>query len=543
MKQSLFITIFFFFFSVLFFDFYLEQFEKPTSRYIYLSSLGDFESLLLTNDNFLLYPLYSKLYSLGSKYDLYGIFKVFMTFIFIFSLFYLLKHQVNSKRFFLIVPFVLLIIVPHVLILNSSALSIFISSLSILVLLSMKDKSSKFIFYFLVVFIGIFYRLEMAFIMLFLAFLFSVFFLKSSTFKFTFFALIFSISFLIFFQVLVSKNTNGLKDYYLYEKEIYNKNNTILVGLNPLDTNISTLNISYFAKALFLLDEKKLKGIEFKDIIQYKSKFDYFFKNKTFLNFVYHKFNSLIKFLFQDFKFLLIAIIFLFLSQISNDSFRKKIKSLLFLLILLIVPFAFAMFSDINNYFLNPYLSVILIGLMIIAAMNKRFSLKLYSFVFLMVIMHFNSFGFKKINDAKFKSYKAAKYINEFNSDKNNGIYSILNYIYFDEVLPSKLFKNYYKEFRIDFINYGPLTDIDLYTKRNQQLIGKEYSNLKARYQWLIENNEGIIYSDEFMKDFITLYLKKVHNFHVIFELQEGLDGFAIRKYKIRQVETQIDVK
>ena len=72
-----------------------------------------------------------------------------------------------------------------------------------------------------------------------------------------------------------------------------------------------------------------------------------------------------------------------------------------------------------------------------------------------------------------------------------------------------------------------------IFTKERLELFGKESPSFSQRIDWVIKNNKGVLYSDDFFKEFYTLYLQKIYGLHINFTLLQEFQGSEIKKYQI----------
>jgi len=123
---------------------------------------------------------------------------------------------------------------------------------------------------------------------------------------------------------------------------------------------------------------------------------------------------------------------------------------------------------------------------------------------------------------------------NEILEDKEQGVKSIVSYLSYQEIMSPNIFKSHRVLLdQLAFLDYGTLNGIPMFSKERSKLFGKENQSLAQRIDWVIENNQGILYSDDFFSTFYPLYLQKVYDLHVNFEPIQAFDNCEIKKYKL----------
>lgn len=526
-----------------FIGFFLVDYEVFFNYAVQLAAHHNLTPIIASSDNFLLYPLYVFFQKLLPSIPIYALVKLSLIFLsvyiildyFIFSI----ERKIYSIFFILIFT---LVFSRSLILLHNTSIGFLLCFASFIVLFTdQKNRKRNLLFFYLLIVIAITHRIHISIIASFIGLLLLLLFYPKSH-KLKHVIAFFGISVLsyIFFLFLALNGPDNLTEYVKYERALLNNQNFV-IDKSPFDPSLNTKELKYFAKALFLND-KELDNINFKSIIEHESIFSYVFQNKDFVKIYVTKVKELILLIYNtNLPFLIL----IFLNTILS-LFIFKTKQLPFIilnLIFCITLLFLTVFTTLNEEIIYPFFGLnILVSL--ICFYNLTHNAKWFNiicFYTLILLLWQGLYNIEKILTYKNDSIKQQKFIEK--SIKRDALInqkSVFTYLNYEGVLPSKIVKNNNNLYnQIVYLDYGTLNKLPLFTKINQKIFGKNNNNLLFKYQWLIENNEGYIYSDEFMKDFITLYLKKIHNYHIKFELIEGFEDFAIKKYKIHQIEQE----
>lgn len=516
---------------------YLGEYEVFFSYGVLLSAVKSSHIVVASSDNFLLYPVYTWLQKLTSHIQMYGVVKMAISYLAIgLILFSIIKNKELNRinKFFLSLIFLLLFLESFFFIQNVR-IGTLLSIGALVYLLTFKnDKLVHKLVFYVLIFLAITNRIQIAVILSLLSVFFVLMYFRKSLFRHTLLFFILGLLAYTTFLLLANMDFDHSKNYVNYERDFYDKMNVTVSG-SPLDSNIETQNIKKYARILFIEDGEALDSIKYTSLLKHKTLYSYIFKNPDFTRIYISKISQA----YEETKSRYLPLVFLLVWLLGNLLFfdkQKRIKHLLSLL-LFIGLFAFinlvaVLYTDVIYSFLVFLIFIFLLYVNQSKVFGK--SLLINTISLLLLLLQFSVYSTNLLHELKLKDLNYHLIENEILEDKEQGVKSIVSYLSYQEIMSPNIFKSH--QILIDqlaFLDFGTLNGIPMLSKERSKLFGKENQSLAHRIDWVIENNQGILYSDDFFSAFYPLYLQKVYDIHVNFEPIQAFDCCEIKKYKI----------
>jgi len=516
---------------------YLGEYEVFFSYGVLHAAIESSNIVVASSDNFLLYPMYTWLQKLTFDIQMYGVVKMTISYLAIgLILFSIVKNKELNRinKFFLSLIFLLLFLETFFFIQNVR-IGTLLSIGALVSLLTFKNYTlvHKLIFYVLI-FLAITNRIQIAVILSLLSVFFVLMYFRTSLFRHTFLFFILSILAYTTFLLLANMDLDHSKNYVNYERDFYDKMNVTVSG-SPIDSNIETQNIKKYARILFIEDGEALDSIEYTSLLKHKTLYSYIFKNPDFTSIYISKISQA----YQETKSRYLPMVFLFIWLLGNLLFFDKQKRIKHLLSLLLFTGLFAfinlvavLYTDVIYSFLVFIIFIFLFYINQSKVFGKTHLINTISM--LLLAFQVSLYSKNLLHELKLKDSNYHLIENEILEDKEQGIKSIVSYLSYQEIMNPNIFKSQYILLdQLAFLDFGTLNGIPMLSKERSKLFGKENQSLAQRIDWVIENNQGILYSDDFFSAFYPLYLQKVYDLHVNFEPIHAFDNCEIKKYKI----------
>ena len=516
---------------------YLGEYEVFFSYGVLHAAIESSNIVVASSDNFLLYPMYTWLQKLTSYIQMYGVVKMTISYLAIgLVLFSIVKSKELNRinKFFLSLIFLLLFLESFFFIQNVRIGTLLSIGAFVYLLTFKNDKLVHKLVFYALIFLAITNRIQIAVILSLLSVFFVLIYFRTSLFRYAFLFFILSILAYITFLLLANMDLDHSKNYVNYERDFYDKMNVTVSG-SPLDSNIETQNIKKYARILFIEDGEALDSIEYTSLLKHKTLYSYIFKNTDFTRIYISKISQA----YQELKSRYLPMLFLFVWLLGNlllfDK-QKRIKHLLSLL-LFIGLYAFinlvaVLYADVIYSFLGFFIFIFILYINQSKVFGK--SLLINTISSLLLLLQFSVYSTNLLNELKLKDLNYHLIENEILEDKEQGVKSIVSYLSYQEIMSPNIFKSHYILLdQLTFLDFGTLNGIPMFSKERSKLFGKENQSLAHRIDWVIENNQGILYSDDFFSAFYPLYLQKVYDLHVNFEPIQAFDNCEIKKYKI----------
>jgi len=481
--------------------------------------------------------MYTWLQKLTFHIQMYGVVKMTISYLAIgLILFSIVKNKELNRinKFFLSIIFLLLFLETFFFIQNVR-IGTLLSIGALVSLLTFKNYTlvHKLIFYVLI-FLAITNRIQIAVILSLLSVFFVLMYFRTSLFRHTFLFFILSILAYTTFLLLANMDLDHSKNYVNYERDFYDKMNVTVSG-SPIDSNIETQNIKKYARILFIEDGEALDSIEYTSLLKHKTLYSYIFKNPDFTSIYISKISQA----YQETKSRYLPMVFLFIWLLGNLLFFDKQKRIKHLLSLLLFTGLFAfinlvavLYTDVIYSFLVFIIFIFLFYINQSKVFGKTHLINTISM--LLLAFQVSLYSKNLLHELKLKDSNYHLIENEILEDKEQGIKSIVSYLSYQEIMNPNIFKSQYILLdQLAFLDFGTLNGIPMLSKERSKLFGKENQSLAQRIDWVIENNQGILYSDDFFSAFYPLYLQKVYDLHVNFEPIQAFDNCEIKKYKI----------
>lgn len=516
---------------------YLGEYEVFFSYGVLHAAIESSNIIVASSDNFLLYPMYTWLQKLTFDIQMYGVVKMTISYLAIgLILFSIVKNKELNRinKFFLSLIFLLLFLETFFFIQNVR-IGTLLSIGALVSLLTFKNYTlvHKLIFYALI-FLAITNRIQIAVILSLLSVFFVLMYFRTSLFRHTFLFFILSILAYTTFLLLANMDLDHSKNYVNYERDFYDKMNVTVSG-SPIDSNIETQNIKKYARILFIEDGEALDSIEYTSLLKHKTLYSYIFKNPDFTSIYISKISQA----YQETKSRYLPMVLLFIWLLGNLLFFDKQKRIKHLLSLLLFTGLFAfinlvavLYTDVIYSFLVFIIFIFLFYINQSKVFGKTHLINTISM--LLLAFQVSLYSKNLLHELKLKDSNYHLIENEILEDKEHGIKSIVSYLSYQEIMNPNIFKSHYILLdQLAFLDFGTLNGIPMLSKERSKLFGKENQSLAQRIDWVIKNNQGILYSEDFFSAFYPLYLQKVYDLHVNFEPIQAFDNCEIKKYKI----------
>ena len=516
---------------------YLGEYEVFFSYGVLHAAIESSNIVVASSDNFLLYPIYTWLQKLTSYIQMYGVVKMTISYLAIgLVLFSIVKSKELNRinKFFLSLIFLLLFLESFFFIQNVRIGTLLSIGAFVYLLTFKNDKIVHKLVFYVLIFLAITNRIQIAVILSLLSVFFVLIYFRTALFRHTFLFFILSILSYITFLLLANMDLDHSKNYVNYERDFYDKMNVTVSG-SPLDSNIERQNIKKYARILFIEDGEALDSIEYTSLLKHKTLYSYIFKNTDFTRIYISKISQA----YQELKSRYLPMLFLFVWLLGNLLLFDKQKRIKHLLSLLLFTGLFAfinlvavLYADVIYSFLGFFIFIFILYINQSKVFGK--SLLINTISSLLLLLQFSVYSTNLLNELKLKDLNYHLIENEILEDKEQGVKSIVSYLSYQEIMSPNIFKSHYILLdQLTFLDFGTLNGIPMFSKERSKLFGKENQSLAHRIDWVIENNQGILYSDDFFSAFYPLYLQKVYDVNVNFEPIQAFDGCEIKKYKI----------
>lgn len=338
------------------------------------------------------------------------------------------------------------------------------------------------------------------------------------------------------------------------EREIIHQNN-LKINYKEIESIISgnssdekTLKI--LATAFFLMDEPLIDYKEIKEYVRYQSMYEYIFNNNNFLKYYISNLNSFKSILIEYYLYLVIA----YLSLSVYGFFiafkrRQLLKTLLLFCTVNTIPFLLCAFLAVPERLIAPYISLLTISIVFYLFNSedlnrKKNKVAIISAALFLIVTGACQFYFDSINkiNNKKNEEKFAEYINsDFhkNETKRPIVLSLLSW----KLIPVKLFSTIYPNNKMPpFISLSFYDFSSTLSKQKEIVFGNDYQKLPSRFEFVIKENNGILYGSDIVMNFTKSYLKELHNYQIDFKVIEDFkavqneNGVIVNKYKVEKL-------
>lgn len=509
---------------------FFESFEAFFNYAIYESARLNIP-IIQTVDNFPIYWLFAKLQSMLGSVSVFFLWRVGLNILVLFFVYKIIFQAINHAFFKLVFVFIaFFLLAENVFLLNNLRVSLLLPSVGLLYLYLFRRKLDLPLLIFIIVtLLSLTVRIHSPLFVFLVAFCIAIIFKKGYLAKLSTIGIFLSLLFIAAFSYVNHLDVDNLGDFNNYERSIDDRGGFILSG-NPLDENLTNEELKIFAKALFIMDEPALNHIEYKDILHHTTFTEYLFA-KNFLK-TYSK-NALefSRVLWTDYKFNLFIVLFLVILILIK--FPSKLRFSLATLFFILLPFVLLVLAEVYNTFIGPFLFILsFIGICLIF---KTYKISHYQkmffilFIFVLSFFQFQSNGLPRIKNEIQKHQNSIDLMNQF-CNKNEQV--ILLSIIDEGLFHSSLFADWDKNQCFEFLDYGHLNYMPLFSKKNELTFGENFKSLKHKFTY-IANEIGYLYADEFRIEFMTFYLKRIHDLKVGYELEKQNINKDLHKYKI----------
>jgi hypothetical protein len=185
-------------------------------------------------------------------------------------------------------------------------------------------------------------------------------------------------------------------------------------------------------------------------------------------------------------------------------------------------------------YYLISCVFLFLVGLIfLIKFHSKKLALTLLV-LSIPLLFHFFFYSYSHIKTLKEKEAIHVLWAKQFELDIANQRQPTIAYLIYNDVLPTQLITfNTHLFKQLIFLDYGPLNTLPFFESRKEIDFPNTTGDLLAKYEWLIEKNQGEIYSNEFIMKFIEKYFSQIHHKKLTFESVYSIPNSDLVKYKI----------
>jgi hypothetical protein len=294
--------------------FFLDDYEAFSNYAIIKASSTKASIIKASSDNFLLYPLFSIIQHSFQNLSVYGGIKLILLMLSLSTIVWSCFQfsSISRKAKWLLTFVILLLLLENIYLIGNMRLGGVLSFAMFLYLFATKNKPKIYlILFYLLLLFNISNRIHLSLIFTFLFLLVSFLLSEKYLVKHFFIGFLISLSSLSLFYYLSLKDLDHIKEYFQYERQIFDMQN-FSVEKGPLDDSLTDEELTFYAKALFL-DDKPLKEIVIQDILKHKTLSDYFLKNSKIKQILMNKFNAIFEILLKNYPSLLIMNLVLWL--------------------------------------------------------------------------------------------------------------------------------------------------------------------------------------------------------------------------------------
>lgn len=522
---------------------YFSEDDVLSSYLFYLSGFSKNPHLFFYEEFFGIKSLISFLQSHFIGLNIYGIYKFSSL---VLALFIFLDLVFTSRLRFLVklllLLFFLLLFTHYFIFINNVSLSFFFCFLSFFVLICSSSnfwKPSKvlYFYYFVLIFLAITCRFQIALVAHILILPFSLLFLskKAKWLSFTS-TVLFTILFLSY-SFFSNEYPNIIRDFHHHELSVYDRNDLVIDEIyshhktEELVGKMDSTQITVLAKALFINDFNHLSKIDFTEALKHKTSYEFYFKNDNIGAYFNDKLTDFISNISGKFIFLLLALAvsaFIFIPKIN-------IKGLFFISVYIFLPFLILIPASVPMKFIGIYIASGVFTLFLWHFIHSQTSYLSYkSFVVATILVasstfHFHYFTKSNVNLQRKNVAISEKIYDAYLKDYQNNQSVFLAYFDIHHVLHGGLFFKY-KPIVAHFVDLAGYIDYPAFANVNRDQFGKvNYNSLIARYQH-IYHTRGMLYVSPFMKTFLKTYFREVYNYKIEFDTIKEFENTSIKK-------------
>jgi hypothetical protein len=516
---------------------HLGEYEVFFNYSVKMAALYDTHVIIASSDNFLSYPILVFFQKIFYSFSVYGLVKLLFIYISTVIIIYSIYENNYFSTFysFLIIFLFILLFFENFILIQNIRVSTMLSLSAFIFLLTFKNKSKKqvVVFYILAI-LSITNRIEITMLFNALFLVIAIISREKQIIRHSAYFMGITILSFITFLTLANLNFDQSKDWVKYERDFYDKENFIIKG-SPFDEAIDQESVKYFAKALFLRDDSQLNQIPYSSMILYPSLIDYVFKNPEFKHIYFSKFQDSFSEAASNYLplILLFTLVWILLLLFQLNLFlRYSLLLGMLLAIFCLINLTAVIYLDVSHSFL-----VFIIFIMIFLVGQKISKKSLFFITLISIILTCSQlflYSFKSFKNLKQSNLNYQQIQTAFEDDQKLNRLSIISYLSYQETIPSDIFTN--QNFllnQIAFLDYGGINNLPLFANINSKLFGDAHTSLPKKMKWVVEHNDGYIYSNTFFKDFYIQYLDKVHHLSIDFELVEEFENIELKKYRV----------
>lgn len=541
---EVFLSLFIIFFIYLFFcDYFLIDYESLFNYFSFIISSSNSNPPNLSDINFGVTKTIVFLQKKFPELNFYVIQKIltlgivtiaFLSFFINFRLLKFNKFHFFIFSFFLIDLFVLI---------HTNKITTILLLISAVQFIVKKTNFYSVFLFFLLIITSILIRVDLTFILISLSFFFSILYFNKINFKLNLLAFILSAFGLFIFINKVTKNTDDLKNFHTVERAIQDRMDFI-VDKPSEDKTLNRKELILYGMGMFLLDKEVQENISYKSLVKHTSLKDYIFSNPDFLNIYFSKLYDL----WEETKnrylinFFLSILSILFIGYFHWIFKIQRWKFVLSLLAYIGLPLAINTIAIIETSFFTVYLLLpifVAYFLFLKHYSNSKRLFILHFFLFLISLLNFYFFLLPEINNYKHQEETKVRIMKSFRKDNENGCKPIVTYVDYHYFLPSNIKFNY-TDIEFIFLDAGAYNNLDHFKKTHLANFGDNYTSFLSRFEQGVNKNE-YLYSSKSTLEFMTLYLKRVHNTDIKYECFEKYGDIDFYKYKVSIIKKPKD--
>lgn len=511
---AFFITLFEFVLIYYLYGFNFEVYEVSIN-FATKGIIFDPNTSIQTNVHFGIITLINKLQNILQDVPVYGIYSLAILFIPFILINYTLINRIKySKKIdqVILILFINSLLVDNLVNINNVRISIINICIFFILFIFSNKKKFDFLIFILFFIIGCLARIENGIIFILIGILYYIFFER----KKHLYAYIITTSIVIIittmFFIDFNKQNNFLKAAFYTDGRVFD---------NKYEFKEKNLN----QDSLFSFQYAINNFIEDRDIIQPE---DYFESLSSLYS--YSAFKSNLKLMYvNNFKWITLLILICLLI-FSFKKIDKKIYIFLFLMFLL--PIILSIEKEVVGRFLIPYISMIILVLILTFHKNLKGFRLIQLFIIFLVFTNFQIKDLK--NQSEIYNKKHIDFI-KFNTILKQN-YSENEIIVFSHILSEvyspKLFYNSEKTqiYYLNFLWWNYYTTF----QKNKQKIFKNPTCLLSNIEEISTNKNIIYLSDSiFTENFLINYMKYFHNSNITFEIKKNLE-YNIKEYELK---------
>lgn len=493
-----------------------------------------------TDMDFLLIPIYTRIDTWFMPGYGYAFAKTLLNFFWLSALIYLLLYEVQTskklKQTILLAAMLFLLVIEHLLIVNNVRISIMLLLSGYLLLNQNPESVLRRTFAALLICMGILARIDVGLVITFLALAFHLIFQLRTSFKLIVFAAACALSVYILYDFQMKNRDDFIAAGHQYEREILDKQN---FGSSATGTMLSEQQkVKLQAMSYFIYDEGVIKPEDYQEAVSYPGLLNYILNNPAFPKILSHKWSSLMSLLAEKYGWLL-SLLFLTSILLSFHMGKSSQKGMItrfaiFSAAYVLVPLIIMVMAEMPERFLGPYLgAAVMISLITIHRLQEHSYIWLIMPVFVALFLCQGSTGLKKKwQNFQYQSMEADKFKDCITTLHSKGETPVLYGIDFESTLYPRLFcsgqvSGYY------VMEYFYLSYYDHVVSTNKRIFGEEYASFLHRIEFLARK-KLIFLSQPAFNDFITDYLRLIHQTEVSFIPTEGCEELGLESYRIQ---------